>query len=213
MGGDPSAAADQFDHRALIDVGVPPLLPQERRSKQAGHRATDDDGATPAPRGRGKRNRHLLDRTRQLSKNDTPPARASEGSLRHHNSAASSVAWPRQGLVEREGGLRYSPQDGRKRPWSHPPRGREQGRKTTCSCVYARASSRSCLPEAWGPKLRRKRRNNSTPERPSISSSATRPAAATTLSGGCSPAISASTFPESPRSCRRTSPAPAASWR
>src|SRR5215467_12587105 len=35
-------------------------------------------------------------------------------------------------------------EDGRKRPWSRPPRGREQGRKTTCSCVYARASSRSC---------------------------------------------------------------------
>src|SRR5215467_12587104 len=104
MGGDPSAAADQFDHRALIDVGVPPLLPQERRGKQAGHRATYDDGATPAPRRRGKRNRHP--RIGRGTKNDTPPAGASEGSLRHHNSAASSVAWPRQGLVEREGGLR-----------------------------------------------------------------------------------------------------------
>src|SRR5262249_9898924 len=82
MGGDAGAAAHKFDRRALIDVGLPPVLPQERRGKQTGHRAADDDGATLAPR--GKRNRHLLGRTKQLSRNDTPPAHASEGSLRHH---------------------------------------------------------------------------------------------------------------------------------
>src|SRR5262245_30189878 len=82
MGGDAGAAADQFHRRALINVGVPPLLPQERRGKQAGHRPADDEGATPARR--GKRNRHLLDRTRPPSGNDTPPACASEGSSRHY---------------------------------------------------------------------------------------------------------------------------------
>src|SRR5262249_47275156 len=193
MGGDPGAAADQFDRRALIDVGVPPLLPQERRGKQAGHRATDNDGATPAPRRRGKRNRHLLDRTRHFRKmihHPLAPARGRCGIIIPQRAASRG-----RGKVWWNGRADYAiaREDGRKRPWSHPPRGREQGRKTTCSCVYARASSRSCLPEAWGPKLRRKRRNSSTPARPSISSSATRPAAATTLSGGCSPAISAST--------------------
>src|SRR5262245_47789036 len=89
MGGDPGAAADQLDRRALINVCVPPLLPQERRSKQAGHRSADDDGATPARR--GKRNRHLLDRTRQPSGNDTPPARASEGSSRLFRRRARAV--------------------------------------------------------------------------------------------------------------------------
>src|SRR5262245_39857018 len=117
-----------------------------------------------------------------------------------------------QGFVEWNCGLRYSP-----RRRVHPPQGRQQniGRKTTCSCVYGRAYSPSCLPESEAsvPKLGRKRQNSSTPERPSISSSATRRAAATTPSGGCSPAISASTFLESQQSCRRTSPAPAASWR
>src|SRR6266851_6446781 len=82
MGGDPGAAADQFDRRALINVGVPPLLPQEGRGKQAGHRPADDDGATPARR--GKRDRHPLNRDEATSRNDTPPARAGEGSLQHH---------------------------------------------------------------------------------------------------------------------------------
>jgi hypothetical protein len=39
------------------------------------------------------------------------------------------------------------------------------------------------------------------------------PGGSNTPSDGCSPAISASTSRESPRSCRRISPAPAASWR
>ena len=39
------------------------------------------------------------------------------------------------------------------------------------------------------------------------------PGGSNTPSDGCSPAISASTSRESPRSCRRTSPVPAASWR
>src|SRR5258708_2916818 len=78
----PGAAADQFDRRALIDVGVPPLLPQEGRGKQAGHRPADDYGATPARRGKG--NRHPLNRDEATSRNDTPPARAGEVSLQHH---------------------------------------------------------------------------------------------------------------------------------
>src|SRR5262249_12808538 len=43
MGGNSGAAADQFDRRALIDLGAPADLPQERRTEEARHRAADDD--------------------------------------------------------------------------------------------------------------------------------------------------------------------------
>src|SRR5262249_41217989 len=39
MGGDPRAAANEFDRGALVDVGVPSLLPQERRGEEPGYRA------------------------------------------------------------------------------------------------------------------------------------------------------------------------------
>src|SRR5262249_36220500 len=107
MGGDTGAAADQFDRRAFIDVGLPPVLPQERRGKQAGHRAADDDGATLAPR--GKRNRHLLDRTKQLAKMIYHlPARA-EGSSQHPEFRCKQQRRrnPRPVFVER-----YSPPEG-----------------------------------------------------------------------------------------------------
>src|SRR5215813_10849277 len=109
MGGDTGAAADQFDRRAFIDVGLPPVLPQERRGKQTGHRAADDDGSTLAPR--GKRNRHLLGRTKQLAKMIYHLLARAEGVI-----AASRIplqaAPPGLVFVERNGGLRYSPRDG-----------------------------------------------------------------------------------------------------
>src|SRR5262249_59131524 len=76
-GGAPTAGG-----AAQKTAGAPPLRARDRRGKAAGHCPADDDGATPARR--GKRNRHLLDRTRQPSGNDTPPARASEGSSRYY---------------------------------------------------------------------------------------------------------------------------------
>src|ERR1700745_4131069 len=68
--------------RALRGGGSPPLLPQEARGEKAEHRPADDDGATPARR--GKRNRHPLNRDEATSRNDTPPARAGEGSFQRH---------------------------------------------------------------------------------------------------------------------------------
>src|SRR2546430_4760997 len=82
MGGDPGAAADVSARRALIAAGPPPLRRKEAGGERAGHRPADDDGATPARR--GKRDRHPLNRDEATSRNDTPPARAGEGSLQHH---------------------------------------------------------------------------------------------------------------------------------
>ncbi len=48
VGGDAGAAADQLDGRALVDIGLPADLPQERRGEEARHRAADDDGARAA---------------------------------------------------------------------------------------------------------------------------------------------------------------------
>ena len=42
---DAGAAADQLDVRALVHVGVPADLAQERGAEQSRHRAADDDGA------------------------------------------------------------------------------------------------------------------------------------------------------------------------
>src|SRR5262249_45475881 len=43
--GEPRAAADQPDRRALVDVGLPSFLPQERRGEEPRHGAADDHGA------------------------------------------------------------------------------------------------------------------------------------------------------------------------
>src|SRR5262249_10081231 len=53
VAGDAGAAADQFDGRPLIDVHVPSNLPQERRRKEAGHRAANDDSPSHGATGRG----------------------------------------------------------------------------------------------------------------------------------------------------------------
>src|SRR6476661_10172574 len=53
VAGDAGAAADQLDGRPLIDVHVPPYLPQERRRKEPGHRAANDDGPSLGATGRG----------------------------------------------------------------------------------------------------------------------------------------------------------------
>ena len=45
MRGDTGAAPDQFDRRALVDVGLPADLTQECGAEQPRHRAADDDGA------------------------------------------------------------------------------------------------------------------------------------------------------------------------
>jgi hypothetical protein len=37
MGGNARATADELDLRALIDIGLPADLPQERRAEQARH--------------------------------------------------------------------------------------------------------------------------------------------------------------------------------
>ena len=47
--GDAGAAPDQFDAGALIDIGLPADLAQERRGEQAGHGPTNDDSAPLAP--------------------------------------------------------------------------------------------------------------------------------------------------------------------
>src|SRR5262249_51563640 len=49
MGGYTGAPADEFDCRAFIDLRVPPDLPQKCRSKQPGHRPSNDDGTPSAP--------------------------------------------------------------------------------------------------------------------------------------------------------------------
>ena len=46
--GDAGAAPNQLDRRALVDVGIPADLPQERGREQARHRTADDDGAALA---------------------------------------------------------------------------------------------------------------------------------------------------------------------
>src|SRR5262245_16854026 len=61
VSGDPGAAPNQLDRRALIDVNVPPLPPQERRGEEAGHRATDNDSTPITTLGReGPRHRWML---------------------------------------------------------------------------------------------------------------------------------------------------------
>src|SRR6266540_5421635 len=60
---DAGAAADQFDRRTLVDVGLPADLAQERRGEQARHRAANDDGTALATGFRGRR-RHVRENFR-----------------------------------------------------------------------------------------------------------------------------------------------------